>query len=370
MKKIILGLFLASLIPLHFSFALLVAGGAGCAMCSTSESQQYKEPAVIEEKQTELKNKIAQANDLVKSVQAKLIDRYEPSLSEIDSLIKDKQASFLTESDSSAQLRISKEISCLEGVRRELDFKQSGAFSNFNEYFYRFDLYHGRDTILSRGICSGMTEEAAILGKVTEMFAYKNSLTKEYNLDVLIPEIKNLMKVLNSYTEILKDERTPYCSSWNYSDWGQCLNGQQTRFVVSSYPDHCIDGTPILTQRCNTPVSASPRMVTPVPVADSGGENSNLKAQLDQLRAQMSARHNQGPIIAPVAVSIKAPTQKPIVKAVVAVREPLAVKVLKKEIENPKKEVTVSTSSDKKATTTYIIKTKGFWARIGSWFGF
>jgi|GEM_PF-1302089 cysteine-rich repeat protein len=40
------------------------------------------------------------------------------------------------------------------------------------------------------------------------------------------------------------------CVSWTYSAWSECINGQQTREVLTSYPYNCIDGDPVLTQNC------------------------------------------------------------------------------------------------------------------------
>ncbi|KKQ60703.1 MAG: hypothetical protein US81_C0014G0008 [Parcubacteria group bacterium GW2011_GWE2_38_18] len=40
------------------------------------------------------------------------------------------------------------------------------------------------------------------------------------------------------------------CTSFNYSNWGTCVNGRQTRNVTSSYPANCTGGNPVLTQNC------------------------------------------------------------------------------------------------------------------------
>ncbi|MBT4455829.1 S8 family serine peptidase, partial [Candidatus Peregrinibacteria bacterium] len=46
-------------------------------------------------------------------------------------------------------------------------------------------------------------------------------------------------------------EETPdVCTSWTYSDWSICADDQQTRTVVTSSPDDCVDGDPVLTQVC------------------------------------------------------------------------------------------------------------------------
>ena len=41
------------------------------------------------------------------------------------------------------------------------------------------------------------------------------------------------------------------CTSWTYSDWSSCSNnGQQTRSTISSSPNSCACGSPVLTQSC------------------------------------------------------------------------------------------------------------------------
>ncbi len=44
----------------------------------------------------------------------------------------------------------------------------------------------------------------------------------------------------------------PTCTSWTYSEWSACAaNGQQTRAIASSSPVSCAGGTPILSQSCS-----------------------------------------------------------------------------------------------------------------------
>ncbi len=43
----------------------------------------------------------------------------------------------------------------------------------------------------------------------------------------------------------------PVCTDWTYSDWGDCMPGnEQTRTITSSSPENCEGGSPILTQSC------------------------------------------------------------------------------------------------------------------------
>lgn len=40
------------------------------------------------------------------------------------------------------------------------------------------------------------------------------------------------------------------CTSFTYSNWSDCVGGQQTRTKISALPSGCSNGTPILTQAC------------------------------------------------------------------------------------------------------------------------
>ena len=42
------------------------------------------------------------------------------------------------------------------------------------------------------------------------------------------------------------------CTSWTYSDWSSCSNGQQTRTIISSSPAGCSGGSPVLSQSCSS----------------------------------------------------------------------------------------------------------------------
>lgn len=44
----------------------------------------------------------------------------------------------------------------------------------------------------------------------------------------------------------------PTCTSFTYSAWSACQNGTQTRTVVSASPTGCINGSPILSQPCQS----------------------------------------------------------------------------------------------------------------------
>ena len=59
----------------------------------------------------------------------------------------------------------------------------------------------------------------------------------------------------------------PACTSFTYSAWSTCLNGTQTRKVLSSAPAGCIGGTPLLTQTC---------ISNKLPVANAGPDKTGM----------------------------------------------------------------------------------------------
>ncbi|OHA95768.1 MAG: hypothetical protein A3C63_02060 [Candidatus Zambryskibacteria bacterium RIFCSPHIGHO2_02_FULL_39_82] len=44
----------------------------------------------------------------------------------------------------------------------------------------------------------------------------------------------------------------PTCTSWNYSNWNVCANNQQTRTITSSQPASCVGGNPTVNQSCDS----------------------------------------------------------------------------------------------------------------------
>jgi chitodextrinase len=47
------------------------------------------------------------------------------------------------------------------------------------------------------------------------------------------------------------------CSSWTYTVWSSCTNGQQTRTITISQPSGCSGGTPVLTQSCSATATST-----------------------------------------------------------------------------------------------------------------
>jgi predicted GH43/DUF377 family glycosyl hydrolase len=73
-------------------------------------------------------------------------------------------------------------------------------------------------------------------------------------------QIKNWTKigtcengVYHNVSEIIScDYNVPTCTSFTYSDWGECSpSGTQARSVLSSLPSGCQGGNPIISQSCN-----------------------------------------------------------------------------------------------------------------------
>lgn len=94
-----------------------------------------------------------------------------------------------------------------------------------------------------------------------------------------LDEIKIYDQVLTS-TQIAEEYVNnkllpPVCTSWTYSSWSNCTNNQQSRTIVSSSPDSCTGGSPVLTQSC-TPIPAQnpPKItsVTPTTLNPQGTE--------------------------------------------------------------------------------------------------
>ena len=41
------------------------------------------------------------------------------------------------------------------------------------------------------------------------------------------------------------------CESFTYSEWGECrADGTQIRTILTSLPDGCVDGEPVVSQTC------------------------------------------------------------------------------------------------------------------------
>jgi hypothetical protein len=40
------------------------------------------------------------------------------------------------------------------------------------------------------------------------------------------------------------------CTNFTYSEWGECIDGNQTREVISAYPENCVGGEPVLEREC------------------------------------------------------------------------------------------------------------------------
>lgn len=61
------------------------------------------------------------------------------------------------------------------------------------------------------------------------------------------------------YYVCIKDYVAPpeTCTSWTYSDWTLCSGGSQSRTLVTSSPEGCEGGSPVLSQSCTEPTCTS-----------------------------------------------------------------------------------------------------------------
>ena len=65
------------------------------------------------------------------------------------------------------------------------------------------------------------------------------------------------------------------CTSFNYTNWSTCINGIQTRVIISSFPINCTGGNPITTQQCN--VTGIPQLNVPDQyLSENSGYNNNI----------------------------------------------------------------------------------------------
>ncbi len=202
-----------------------------------------KYPTILKEKEAELASKIALVETNFKNFNNKLIERYGYLVAEIDNLIKAKNNEFLLESNMDIQSKLIKYINCLKSIRGDFNFKKEGGLSSYltvgGSFLFNCRNEFGNDALLE-----------SYIKKIDEVTNYKNNLYQEYNRTTLNSEIENLRETIAHYREILKDEMVSCCSSWTYSNWGQCANGIQTRTIISSQPSGCVEGNPVTTQSC------------------------------------------------------------------------------------------------------------------------
>lgn len=71
-----------------------------------------------------------------------------------------------------------------------------------------------------------------------------------YQSYVWYGELKNeILSRISSSTNVV----IPTCTSFTYSNWGVCSNNLQSRTVLTSLPNNCSGGTPVVSQSCVTP---------------------------------------------------------------------------------------------------------------------
>ena len=74
------------------------------------------------------------------------------------------------------------------------------------------------------------------------------------------------------------------CTSWTYSDWSACVNGQQTRTLVSSSPASCTGGTPVLNRACELSFAVNVLAAnSPYFQLTSSGASTAISYELDNL---------------------------------------------------------------------------------------
>ena len=75
-----------------------------------------------------------------------------------------------------------------------------------------------------------------------------NSMIYDKNDNI---SVENYISYLPILTEPHPDTPTVTpCASSTHSNWSECVNGQQTRIIISSSPENCLEGNPVLNQSC------------------------------------------------------------------------------------------------------------------------
>ena len=82
----------------------------------------------------------------------------------------------------------------------------------------------------------------------TEDISIIKSMIYDKEDDITVENIVNYLPVLAE--PHLDTPTISTCNLWVYSNWGKCINGKQTRIIISSSPDNCVGGNPILNQDC------------------------------------------------------------------------------------------------------------------------
>lgn len=83
----------------------------------------------------------------------------------------------------------------------------------------------------------------------------------------------------------------PTCTSFTYSDWSTCANNQQTRTITSSQPANCVGGNPTLNQSCNfTPLCTEDNWISTLTPTNcpSNGQQTRKWAKIGQCQTGVS----------------------------------------------------------------------------------
>ena len=88
----------------------------------------------------------------------------------------------------------------------------------------------------SIGVGASVSKLYSATGTKNAGLIVRDSSAQEYELDCGSVSIDN----------------TSTCTSWSYSDWGNCSEGNQTRSILSSSPTGCVGGSPVLSQSCSS----------------------------------------------------------------------------------------------------------------------
>lgn len=85
----------------------------------------------------------------------------------------------------------------------------------------------------------------------------------------------------------------PICTSWTYSNWNTCVNGQQTRTIISQLPIGCSGGNPVLTQTCQNTNTETFSISNVVGLFNSYSAGSNISISVRAMESNGTVASQQ-----------------------------------------------------------------------------
>ncbi len=73
----------------------------------------------------------------------------------------------------------------------------------------------------------------------------------------------------------------PVCTSWNYSDWGTCIDGKRRRIVGLGSPVGCAGGTPEIEESCSMPASVEAKKLVNIVEVKKDDDGDGISNDLE-----------------------------------------------------------------------------------------